>query len=464
MPPTSPTPYGWNPLYEGRLADADPLDLRQQIFDEGLRVRWEKASRCACNFVQRDPTGSEYDITTTKEGDPSCVSCKGVGYLYYGAQEIKALVHDTSADPTWLKIYGELMDGSVSITMLPEHVPGTRDRFVVLDQWRRYSEQRVHATNPEALTYPIIVVPTTVGTDGDATLPTTINLGIMNARRADANGHIVSTPMVVGTDVDATTDGEVEYLNAGVAASGGILITVAPGLRNTTIPTGAIITIDSLDDFPFCATTADAIIYAPVGAEAGIAIASAEAAAVGTEYNLAVGTITGPVTVNYPDGTQVAATFTILSGFDNGEDPGEGGNVPAVGEMVAFDYYCRPCYVARKFPHYSREAYVVQTPYVNSTSGDRGYWDPATDEFPTGTIARGDYYEVTGDGTVDGVVFATGQFLVAAIDSPSDAVFAGQWFRLIPGTNEPVLVKLSSMALCWLEDLGDPFHRSGVTP
>ncbi len=454
MPPTSPTPYGWNPLYEGRLADADPLDLRQQIFDEGLRVRWEKASRCACNYVQRDPTGSEYDITTTKEGDPSCVSCKGVGYLYYGAQEIKALVHDTSADPTWLKIYGELMDGSVSITLLPEHVPGPRDRFVVLDQWRRYSEQRVHATNPEALTYPIIVVPTTVGTDGDATLQTTINLGILNARRADANGHIVSTPMVVGTDVDATADGEVEYLNAGTYASGFLVLVGGGGGDN--VPNGTALAVGDV-----LATASPALAFTVTQGSVfwdNTCVVGVRVNEVGSDYN--IGPNIDVVGVSF-DGYTIAGD--TLDGFTGGTNAGVGGNVPAVGEMVAFDYYCRPCYVARKFPHYSREAYVVQTPYVNSTSGDRGYWDP-TDEFPTGTIARGDYYEVTGDGTVDGVVFATGQFLVAAIDSPSDAVFAGQWYRLIPGTNEPVLVKLSSMALCWLEDLGDPFQRSGVTP
>ena len=456
---TAPTPYGWNPLYEPRIADADPNDLRQQIFDEGLRVRWEKAARCACNFVQRDEADSAYDVTTTKEGDPECPECKGVGYLYYGAQEIRALVHDTSADPTWLKIYGELMDGSVSITLLPEHVPSTRDRFVVLDQWRRYSEQKRHETNPEPLTYPIIVVPTTVGEAGDATIPTTINLGILNARRADENGHITDDPMVVGTDVDVTDDGEVEYLDAGTYASGIVLVRVSDPtgvLNGVALPAGTTFAIGTV---PFVVTTTAGILYSP--SPVAIAAVEAQAPAPGSVYNFS-GEL-GPLDVTI-NGVAYVATITPITGFDNGTDPGVGGNVPAVDEMVSFDYYCRPCYVVRKMPHYSREAYVVQTPYVNGTDGSQGYWDASAGTLPSGTIARGDYFEVSVGGTVDGVVFAEGETLLALIADPSTTTYAGQWLRLVPGVNEPTLVKLSSMVLCWLEDLGDPFRRAGVTP
>lgn len=450
MANTAPTPYGWNPLYEPRIADADPNDLRQQIFDEGLRLRWEKASRCACNYVQRDQGGdSAYDITTTKEGDPDCPECHGVGYLYYHAQEIKALVHDTSADPTWLKIYGELMDGSVAITLLPEHVPGPRDRFVCLDQWRRYSEQRPHATNPEALTYPVLVVPTVVGTAGDPTLPASIDLGILNARRADANGHITDDPMVVGTDIDVTADGEVEYLDAGSYATGSFVIAAS-------VPNGTMFPIDTPIyllgfDYGYRATTTG-VFYD------GLCAVQAIATVVGSGMNRSVGF---EFPFYMPD--ESVAQAEVIVAFTGGTNPGEGGNIPAVGEMVAFDYYCRPCYVVRKFPHYSREAYVVQTPYVNGSSGDRGFWDPADGTFPTGAISRGDYFEVQGDDTVDGVTFATGEVLLALVDTPSETAYAGQWLRLVPGVNEAKLVKLSSMVLCWLEDLGDPFARSGVT-
>lgn len=459
---TSPTPYGWNPLYEPRIADADPLDLRQQIYDEGLRLRWEKASRCACTLQQIDAE-SDYNILVQKEGRPTCPDCKGSGWAYYHAQEIRALVHDTSADPQWLKVYGQLMDGSVSITLLPEHVPGERDRFVCLDQWRRYSETIVHATNPEPLTYPILVVPTTVGTVGDPTLPTTIDLGILNARRATSRGILVNTPMVVGTDIDVS-DGEVEYLNAGTYASGNVLIKLPPELAGDTLPAGTEILVGDAE-IPYAITTEAGFIYPfNPGVLAGVVV-SARAVAVGTSYNQPAGTELLPAVAVLPDNTRIeGVTITIGDGFDNGTNAGVGGNIPEVGDQCAFDYYCRFQYVVRKIPRASREAYVVQTPYVNTTSGDQGYWDASGGTFPSGTIARGDYFEVNVPGTVDGVAFVVGQMLLAQIDSPSTTVFAGQWQRLTPGVNEPVMVKLSSMVLAWLEDLGDPFQRSGLTP
>ncbi len=450
---TSPTPYGWNPLYEPRIADADPLDLRQQIYDEGLRLRWEKASRCACTLQQIDAE-SDYNILVQKEGRPTCPDCKGSGWAYYHAQEIRALVHDTSADPQWLKVYGQLMDGSVSITLLPEHVPGERDRFVCLDQWRRYSETIVHATNPEPLTYPILVVPTTVGTVGDPTLPTTIDLGILNARRATSRGILVDTPMVVGTDIDVN-DGEVEYLDAGTYASGFLVLVGGGG--NDNIPNGTALEVGDVLTTPSPAlafTVTQGSVFWDNTCVVGVRVN-----AVGSDYN--VGPNIDIVGISF-DGYTIDGD--TLDGFTGGTNPGVGGNIPEVGDQCAFDYYCRFQYVVRKIPRASREAYVVQTPYVNTTSGDQGYWDASEGTFPAGTIARGDYFEVNVPGTVDGVAFVVGQMLLAQIDSPSTTVFDGQWQRLTPGVNEPVMVKLSSMVLAWLEDLGDPFQRSGLTP
>jgi hypothetical protein len=444
---------GYDPRFEPRIADAIPLDLVQQIWDEGLRVRWEKAQRCACNLKVTNAADSTYGFLA-KEGAPECPDCRGTGYLYYGAQEIRALVSATSDNPKWLELYGELADGSVQITLLPEHVPNKRDRFTVLDQIRRFDEQIVHRENPERLTYPIIVTPTTTGTEGDPYTPQTMDLGILNARYASADGLIVSTPLVVGTDIDVTADGEVEYLSAGTYASGLGLLFFAGSHAGTEIPAGTRFVVDNTG--LAYVTTADAWMAVFSGGFSG-AVVPVKAEEAGSAYNLSA----GEYDVTLADYALTSGTFSpfpISNGTDSTSPVG-------VGQVVSFDYYCRPSYIVRVLPHYAREAYVDAMPYVNATSGDQGYWTPLDGEFPSDAgIARGDYYLVTSDGTLDGQAFVEGQYLVALVNEPSSTTYAGQWLAITPGVAVARLAKLPTMVLCWLEDLGDPSQPPPQAP
>lgn len=443
---------GYDPRFEPRLADAIPLDLVQQIWDEGLRVRWEKAARCACNLKVTYAADATYGFLS-KEGEPSCPDCQGTGYLYYGAQEIRALVSATSDNPKWLELYGELADGSVQITTLPEHVPSKRDRFTVLDQVRRFDEQIVHKSNPEPLTYPIVVTPVTTGTsEADPYTPTTEYLGILNARRASSDGLIVTAPMVVGTDVAVTADGEVEYLDAGSYAEGFFLLDGAVA-NGVTVAVGDILENPDYPETNRWVVTVGGIFWA------GQTTVGVKSTNVGAVYNLTSGSDTQLVV------SGVTCLAEARDDFSGGTDPGVGGNVPAVGDVVAFDYYCNPSYIVRVLPHYAREAIVDATPYVNANGGDHGYWDPTSGTFPDDSeLLRGDYYEVTDDGTVDGQAFVAGQVLVALVDAPSTTVYEGQWQALTRGVPLTRLAKLPTMVLCWLEDLGDPRQAPPQAP
>jgi len=64
-----------------------------------------------------------------------------------------------------------------------------------------------------------------------------------------------------------------------------------------------------------------------------------------------------------------------------------------------------------------------------------GLWDASSGAFPaTAGIKKGWTYPVSVAGTVDGQAFGTDDKLIAAIDSPSSATFASNWFKIEGGT------------------------------
>ncbi len=76
--------------------------------------------------------------------------------------------------------------------------------------------------------------------------------------------------------------------------------------------------------------------------------------------------------------------------------------------------------------------------YVDSVAGGlgnlEGGWDASTGSFPTGSnpvagTKKGDYWYVTGAGTIDGASFDIGDVIVAKIDNAS-TVFASDWIQL----------------------------------
>ena len=135
---------------------------------------------------------------------------------------------------------------------------------------------------------------------------------------------------------------------------------------------------------------------------------------------------------------------------------------PAVGESYSLIGPVCPVYIVRSHPHLYRHTYVATKPFVNAVDGYQGEWSPGADPWPSGdTLVRGDYFEVIEEGTLDDVTFSVGDTLVAAVDHPTG--LAADWVCLSDSYTPPAqLVPMTVLALCWLEDLGDPFNRTGT--
>ncbi len=143
-------------------------------------------------------------------------------------------------------------------------------------------------------------------------------------------------------------------------------------------------------------------------------------------------------------------------------DASVGAGPPAVGEGYSLVYTCCPTYIVRSHPHLYRHTYVATKPFVNTIDGFQGEWSPVADPWPSGdTLVRGDYFEVIEEGELDDVTFAVGDHLVAAVDRPTG--LAADWACLSDSYTPPAqLVPMTVLALAWLEDLGDPFNRTGT--
>ncbi len=337
-------------------SDFSPDEYRAQIQGWGHRFRWERAMRCPCVLLYVDASTPTH-TAAAKAGRPDCPECSGTGYIYVATQDVKALVNDASSDKRFLQAFGELAFGAVRLSLLPEHLPAWRDRFVDLDGARIYQElPKIREETIEQPTYPILTREMLVGQVADPTLAERREIGIVVVRKADADGVLITGELVQGIDFNVTTDGAIEWLDASV----------------------------------------------------GI----------------------GP---------------------------------PAVGESYALTYTCLPSYIVRSHPHLYRHTYVATPPFVNAVDGFQGTWDPNDGTFPSGSFVRGDYFEVIGSGTVDGVEFVVDDVLVARVDGPSTTASA-DWTQIADGgpPRPAELVPMTVLALCWLEDLGDPFNRTGL--
>ena len=81
----------------------------------------------------------------------------------------------------------------------------------------------------------------------------------------------------------------------------------------------------------------------------------------------------------------------------------------------------------------------------------KGAWNPAGGAFPSGAT-KTDLYRASASGTVDGIVFATGDLLLALADAPSTSVYANNWSKI------PVTVAAPITDHGALSGLGDDDH------
>lgn len=461
--------WGWNP------PAFDSAWFREQNYGQGHRLRWSKVMKCPCVTVLHEPSQplTETYTTPVKEGRPDCPSCYGRGLLYFGEQEITAPLMDFRMSPMWLQLFGSIADGGCLVSPEPEHLLNRRDRIVDLDEVRLYDEVCVRTgavETPNTIrgtpTYAIATEQIPAGSDADPYIPATATRGVIYCRRADSEGRIQPDPLVYGTDFTITDAGAIEWLDAGTVASGQILV-LEDGNEHAgeTMPAGTVLYIGAAPGIPYAVTTADLFMYDFGDTTGGVVACQAYAA--GTDYNQPVGTLLIPAFASLPDSDQWDVSLRIAAGFDQGVNPGEGGNIPAVGERYAIQYVCHPTYIVRLLPRAGRSSRVSNEPYIDMIDGFIGPWSPDEGEFPSGDIAVGDYWEVSVTGEFADKEFTAGDYLVALVANPSTTTYAGNWRRvpMFGGHDEDdtTVEHMPTAAMCWLEDMGDPFSQGGVS-
>lgn len=102
---------------------------------------------------------------------------------------------------------------------------------------------------------------------------------------------------------------------------------------------------------------------------------------------------------------------------------------------------------------------------------NQGAWDASAGSFPAST-ADGQYWTVSVAGTVDGIRFEVGNFLVALIDSASTSVYDANWikrratYQPAPGTNvsfQDILWDARGTAVCVINECENvSLHFAGV--
>jgi hypothetical protein len=108
-------------------ADIKPGLFDTAIFQKGYRILWEQGMFCSCY------------IKESEQPDYNCNTCKGKGYLYFGAKQIRAVVTSINGHKDQHRIG---LDEVGSAYMTPQSTDdiGFRDRFTFLDFTTRFSE------------------------------------------------------------------------------------------------------------------------------------------------------------------------------------------------------------------------------------------------------------------------------------------------------------------------------------
>ena len=138
--------------------DFDEVTFRRLVAQKGLLVRWTQTAECPCT-PPANQTGFDLqgvnDIDSTLGASTDCPVCKGSGLLYHSSQNIKAIVTGASGDYLNAR-YGGYREGTINVTLNPEHLPSFGDRLELLESVMLYRETVTVGTNDiQSLRFPI---------------------------------------------------------------------------------------------------------------------------------------------------------------------------------------------------------------------------------------------------------------------------------------------------------------------
>ena len=176
-------------------ADFDPNHFIAALEDHGKWVTWRKALACPCS-------------SDTEQPEMNCESCNGSGWLYIDPIFIQA--HMLSFDKTvrsFEKI-GMWLEGSTSVTTLPEHRLGYRDSLELRDLVMSHAEQ---FTKGSRRGYRALLPP-----NHDCVRYRIVDVEHMQVL-VSQNGRKVPVALEAGTHYELTDKGWIRWLGAGDA-------------------------------------------------------------------------------------------------------------------------------------------------------------------------------------------------------------------------------------------------------
>ncbi len=187
--------------------DFDPSEFRRTLFQEGLNLTWDWAVSCPCQSQQ---VGVKGNNVLTPEHRIACPGCAGSGLLYVNRHDTMGMLIDSTQDGRWANIFARYAEGSVFITLLPEHLPAVGDRLSLKDGFAVYEDTRLHESTTQRLRYPVIRRPIWVGLEGSYGAEQ-IEVGVLYCRAADASGVLQAQVYEEGTHFFVDDDGLVVW-------------------------------------------------------------------------------------------------------------------------------------------------------------------------------------------------------------------------------------------------------------
>ena len=176
--------------------DFSMVEFKKLMYTKGVDLTWEQCAECPCSQrADAFPLGSLIESTnvTTGEARQDCTLCKGRGYFWHSAQDIRAILTGASADTNKYALYGQYARGMVSLTLLPEHLPAYGDRYTVRESVQVYREDKVRVAGAlQELRYPVTPRLLDLATGS-------VELGVLRIQRASASG--------LSTEADALEEG-----------------------------------------------------------------------------------------------------------------------------------------------------------------------------------------------------------------------------------------------------------------
>lgn len=138
--------------------DFDEATFRRLVAQKGLTVRWTQTAECPCKPRSEDTGFNLQDIDDIDSGEgatTACPVCLGGGLIYHSSQEVKAII--TGAEGDYLNArYGGYREGTINVTLNPEHLPSFGDRLELLESVMLYRETIVvGALDLQPLRFPI---------------------------------------------------------------------------------------------------------------------------------------------------------------------------------------------------------------------------------------------------------------------------------------------------------------------